>query len=141
MALIHWIYETKFPDGFVKICERNKMRMILFGLILASGALEVAYATPHWSGPVAISDIIAWDYVTPGNQNYINVRVTPFNNPENCGDTQGYQLTNTTDSKYFDRIYAFLLSAYATGQTVSFLIDGCNTKPVIKAVSFKQPQT
>ncbi|MDB5105642.1 MAG: hypothetical protein JWP91_3331 [Fibrobacteres bacterium] len=116
------------------------MKYNLLGFVLVLFGSEIAHATPHWSGPVTISDIYVWDYAGSGNQNYVNVRSTPFYNPENCGDTQGYQLTTTADSKYFDRIYAFLLSAYTTGQTVSLLIDGCNTKPVIKAVSFKQPQ-
>jgi hypothetical protein len=116
------------------------MKKILLGLFFAFNGLEIAQATPHWSGPVTINDIYVWDYVTGGNQNYVNVRISPFYNPENCGDTQGYLLTTTTDPKYFDRIYTFLLSAYSMGQTVSLLIDGCNTKPVIKAVSFNQPR-
>ena len=116
------------------------MKKIILGLFLAFYGREIAHATPHWSGPVTVSDIYTWDYATAGNQNYVNVRVTPFYNPDNCADTQGYQLTTLTDPKYFDRMYAFLLSAYSTGQNVSFLIDGCATKPVIKAVSFNQPQ-
>lgn len=100
----------------------------------------VSFGAQRWSGPVTITDLIVWDYPTPGNQNYVNVRITPYFNPEGCTDTQGYQLITTSDPKYFERIYAFLLTAYTTGQKVSLMIDGCNPKALIKAVSFNQPQ-
>lgn len=116
------------------------MKAFIFSTILAISGYNLANATPHWSGPISIDDIYVWDYTSSGNQNYINIRVTPFYNPENCTDQQGYQLTTATDPKYFERIYALVLTAYTTGQKVSFLIDGCAGKAVIKGVSFGHAQ-
>jgi len=88
-----------------------------------------------WTGPITIDDIYVW------NSTFINIRVNPYINPENCTDTQGYQISSTSETEWIKRMYSQILTAYTSGKQISFLLEGCGSKPMIKAISYTQPQS
>ena len=110
----------------------KKYTLIIFLCLFAN---SYVYAN-NWTGPVTIVDIYTW------NSSYVNIRVSPYRNLENCPDTQGYQLVSSTESTWFNRMYSQILAAYTSGKQISFLLDGCGgTKAIIKAISYTQPMT
>lgn len=62
---------------------------------------------------------------------------TGWNNPDNCSSTAKWRggLHSTDNSRSQDSKHAIALSAYLSGKTVEFYIDGCQDGfPVIKSV-------
>lgn len=88
-----------------------------------------------WTGPVTITDVYIW------NSDYINVRVSPYVNIENCSDTQGYQIVfNGLTDTFQSRMLMMIEMAKATNQPLSFYLNGCGNKAIINAISFGQPR-
>ncbi len=112
--------------------QGNVMKNLGLALILLF-ASNTSYAD-KWTGPLNIVDIYTWNF------DYINIRVSPYYNPDGCSDGQGYKISG--DSAYVGRMFSQILAAYVSGKPMSFRISGCSSdKPEILAISFTQARS
>lgn len=105
----------------------KKAFVALFGSVLLGGTTAMASA---WGQATTITGY----YVYATGSAYIKV-ATP-QNPDGCSSTQYVYLD--TSQPFFKELYATVVSAYATGATVSVLYDGC-VGPYARASSIAVP--
>jgi hypothetical protein len=102
------------------------LRGIALGVALL-GICGVAAAS-GWSPPVTITNYFTWTHTAA------YLRISAVFNPDSCATTE--MLYIDTNDANFKTVWSVILSAHATGSTVSVNLDGCvNGKPQIRAVA------
>lgn len=102
------------------------LRGIALGVV-SLGISGVAAAS-GWSPPVTITNYFTWTHTSA------YLRISPAFNPDTC--TAADMLYIDTNDANFKTVWSAVLSAYATGSTVSVNLDGCvNGRPQVRAVA------
>jgi hypothetical protein len=98
--------------------------------ILMAGALLLPVAAfAGWSTPVTITGYYVWD------NGMAHINTSSNQNPGNSCSSGQYPTIDTTQSN-FKAIWAQVIAAQASGQTVSLFYDGCiGPYPRIRAIS------
>jgi hypothetical protein len=105
----------------------KKLSYILPALVLIGSCGPAAAA--GWGTRTTINNYFIWGtggaYITAGTNN----------SPDNCADP--YRLYIDTSMPFFKELWAMVISAQATGSTVSLQYDGCaaNGNPRITAIA------
>lgn len=106
-----------------------ELRKLLVGMLFATSPAVVSAFV--WGQPVTITGYYVYDsgsayFKTSTNQN-----------PDACQSTQYLYLDTATP--FFKEIYATLIAARATGETVTVLYDGCvGPYPRIRSIAVPQ---
>ena len=96
--------------------------------ILALLGLSQVAGAGGWSPPATITNYYTWTHAMA------YFRISPFYNPDGCATPE--MLFMDTNDANFKTTWSVILSAYATGSTVSVNLDGCvNGRPQVRAVA------
>lgn len=104
------------------------MKRALFAAAACLLSMAAFAAAPPWSPPVTILGYYIWD------DGAAHLKTSNNLNPDNC--TSAHYLTLDTTRSNFKAIWAQVIAAQASGQTVSLYYDGCiGPHPRIRAIS------
>lgn len=95
---------------------------------LVSLGISGMAAAGGWNPPVTITNYFTWTHTAA------YLRINAVYNPDNCATTDVLYI-DTNDAN-FKTVWSVVLSAYATGSTVSVNLDGCvGGRPQVRAVA------
>ena len=104
-----------------------KRTLAIASMLVLLGATQMALAD-SWSPPATITNYFSWTH-TAGY-----IRISPVHNPEGC--TNPAMLFIDTNDANFKTVWSIVLSAHASGSTVSVNLSGCvNGMPQVRAVA------
>lgn len=118
-------FATRARSALMRLKRRWDVILFTFTLVAASSTAWAFY----WGQQVTITLYYAY----AGGNAYI---VTSNNqNPDNC--TQSNYLELDSSQPLYSSLYATVISAYATGQTVSINYNGCSSTgyPLVNAIA------
>jgi hypothetical protein len=102
-------------------------RASIASVLMFMGASQIAAAS-GWSSAVTITNYFSWTHTAA------YLRISSAFNPDSC--TAPDMLYIDTNDANFKTVWSIVLSAYASGSTVSLNLDGCvNGRPQVRAVA------
>ena len=108
----------------------KKLLFILLVIFLISFGNQVVFAQT-WG--TKITEITGYYVYSDGNAHF---RVAEIENPDGC--TGGGYLTLDSTAKNFNKLYATLIAAHTSKQTVQLSYEGCTavgSYPLVKAIA------